>query len=80
MEKLKEYKYIILIGLIVLGIAFYWYALRPSQLKKECDGYAREMVNYDLKVYTGTTQGVYYDWQKENDKYYKSCLREKGLN
>jgi len=29
MQKLKEYKYIILIGIVILGGAFYWYEYRP---------------------------------------------------
>jgi len=36
MEKLKEYKYIILISLIVLGAAFYWFEYRPSHIKHVC--------------------------------------------
>jgi len=36
MEKLKAYKYIILITLIVLGFAFYWYEFRPYMVKKNC--------------------------------------------
>lgn len=38
MEKLKQYKYIILIVLIVLVTAFYWFELRPSQIVKKCSG------------------------------------------
>lgn len=36
MEKLKQYKYIILILLIILGFAFYWYSWKPNQIKKKC--------------------------------------------
>ena len=36
MEKLKEYKYIILITLVVLGFAFYWFQFRPTSIRKEC--------------------------------------------
>lgn len=50
MEKIKEYKYIILILLAVLGLAFYWYEYRPSQIKKECYEVAKQQakVNYLL--------------------------------
>ncbi len=36
MEKTKQYKYTILIFLITLGAAFYWYELRPYLVKKDC--------------------------------------------
>lgn len=36
MEKIKEYKGIIILILIVLVGAFYWYSYRPEQIKKVC--------------------------------------------
>ncbi len=36
MKKIKQYRYIILIGIIILGLAFYWYEWKPTQIKKEC--------------------------------------------
>jgi len=36
MEKLKEYRYIVLIALIILGFAFYWYEYRPTKIKERC--------------------------------------------
>lgn len=36
MEKLKQYRYIILIALAILGLAFYWYEWRPIQIRKSC--------------------------------------------
>jgi uncharacterized membrane protein len=36
MQKLKEYKYIILIVLLILGFSFYWYAWRPRQIRNNC--------------------------------------------
>ncbi|OGI72529.1 hypothetical protein A3J61_00990 [Candidatus Nomurabacteria bacterium RIFCSPHIGHO2_02_FULL_38_15] len=35
MNKLKENKYIILIGLLTLGFVFYWFQLRPAQIIKK---------------------------------------------
>jgi hypothetical protein len=46
MEKLKEYKYIILILFFILGFAFYWYEWRPTQIKKKCFDVA-VMGNFD---------------------------------
>ncbi len=36
MENIKKYKLIILITLVFLGGCFYWFELRPIQIKKEC--------------------------------------------
>ncbi len=36
MEKLKQYKYIIFIILIILGFSFYWFQVRPSNIKSDC--------------------------------------------
>ncbi|KKU81028.1 MAG: hypothetical protein UY07_C0027G0009 [Parcubacteria group bacterium GW2011_GWA1_47_8] len=36
MEKIKEYKGIIILILVVLGGAFYWYEWRPTQIRKDC--------------------------------------------
>jgi hypothetical protein len=36
MEKLKQYKYIIILVLVILGLAFYWFQLRPALTRKEC--------------------------------------------
>ena len=36
MGRIKEHKFIILIALIILGFAFYWYSYRPTQIVKLC--------------------------------------------
>ncbi|HBA45662.1 hypothetical protein A2W67_01100 [Candidatus Nomurabacteria bacterium RIFCSPLOWO2_02_40_28] len=36
MEKIRLYKYIVLIMLVFLGFIFYWYSYRPTQIRKEC--------------------------------------------
>ncbi len=36
MEKIQEYKYIIILGLTSLILGFYWFQLRPSLIKKNC--------------------------------------------
>ena len=40
MEKLKQYKYIILVILIILGVAFSWFEYRPQRAIKYCYGFA----------------------------------------
>ncbi len=51
MEKMKEiliklnaWKFIILI-IIIIGGSFYWYELRPVQIKKNCADTARVQIN-----------------------------------
>lgn len=36
MEKIKQYKVIIIIGLVIIGFGFYWFQIRPSQIRIEC--------------------------------------------
>ncbi len=36
MEKLKEYKLIIILVLVVLTVAFYWYEWRPANIRAKC--------------------------------------------
>lgn len=68
MDKIKEYKYIILIILLILGFAFYWFELRPTQIRKEC---------------FESTRGnplLEYEGKEELQKsYYLDCLMGKGL-
>lgn len=36
MNWLKENKLIVILLIIILGFAFYWYEWRPAQIRKEC--------------------------------------------
>ena len=63
MQKLKEYKYIILIALLVLGFAFYWYSWRPSQIIKKCTN-SKNLMGYSIMT---------------PELLYKNCLRVNGL-
>ncbi len=73
MEKIEEYKFIIVLAPIVLVVAFYWYEWRPSQIKKECYKVAEVKANVNAFLLHE------YDVKKESDYYYKNCLIEKGL-
>lgn len=67
MEKLKEYKYIILILLLVLGGCFYWFQLRPTLVKKEC-------------YKSSQTQIGKFSWNTQTNEYiYNECLLRYGL-
>lgn len=80
MEKIKEYKYIILIILVILGFIFYWFQLRPLQIRKGC------IKNYPdaFRVPTNDDNGRLSsigNWIGDTDKTgYQKCLRENGLN
>lgn len=66
MEKIKQYKYIILITLMVLVFGFYWFEWRPAHIRRECS----------------KTKNLFDSYLKETaqfDNNYKNCLRENGL-
>lgn len=87
MEKLKEYKYIIIIMLLILGLGFYWYELRPGQIKKECEGIATEDARKSLKTKVELGADELYKVAAEKDlflkddykSYYEHCLSRNGL-
>jgi len=63
MEKIKQYKYIILIVLIILAGAFYWFQLRPTMIRKECS-----------KLLTG-----FGSIGLSGERNYNNCLLQNGL-
>lgn len=71
MEKIKEYKGIIIIVLIIISGAFYWYSYRPYQARKECNG------ETFLRNNNGSINSS--DWLDMQEKLYQDCLRYKGL-
>ena len=78
MEKLKQYKYIIGI-VIVLVAGFYWYDIRPSNIRKECNNSAFiESMKYtpfnDVNVDEISARMTL------KDKLYKDCLRYSGIS
>lgn len=36
MEKNKQFRCLILLGLLIFGFVFYWYEYRPSKIRKDC--------------------------------------------
>jgi len=57
---------VIILTLVLIGGAFYWWQVRPSQIRKEC---AKK---------NSTNNGLIKDIEK-NLKKYEGCLHEKGL-
>lgn len=68
MEKLKEYKYLILILLIILGFSFYWFEWRPYRISKNCSNTPASMLQTG---YFKSENNLTYD--------YFSCLHEAGV-
>jgi uncharacterized protein YpmB len=83
MEKLKEiliklndWKKAILIVLIIfiVGIAFYWFEIRPSRIYSNCNNEAKNKVAGATGLETAGEFKDYYDL------FYWACLRNKGIN
>ncbi|MFA6257740.1 MAG: hypothetical protein WC671_01870 [Candidatus Paceibacterota bacterium] len=77
MKKLNEYKYIILIVLIILGFSFYWYSYKPQQIRKGCDSQAFFDAGKTLGIDESLNES---QWQDRKEKLYKDCLRYEGLD
>lgn len=71
MKKIKQYKYIILIMIIIvmLGYAFYWSEIRPVLVKKTCF----EEASYE------SGERVAYKGYKYYEERYEICLRKNGM-
>ncbi|MDO8604820.1 MAG: hypothetical protein Q7K40_05525 [bacterium] len=81
MEKIKEYRGIIIIALIILAFSFYWFETRPSLIKKDCYNEAKESAvekakKEDLKNGLAAEGGF---MEGDYNSYYKWCLQSKGL-
>ncbi len=76
MDIIKKYKELFIIGLIILGLAFYWYEYRPSQIKKECFNKA---IDFRIEVKDKIDSISSEDLNKSYDFIYKNCLRQRGL-
>lgn len=61
----------VILGVVVLGSAFYWYEYRPNQIIKKC---SPELSRTEL-----TNDGSIFGKQTLTDKYYIACLKRNGL-
>ena len=75
MQKLKEYKEIIIIVLVLIVGAFYWFQLRPTNIRKEC--YKDTYIDATDKISELDKKYGIYDERNERD--YEKCLKSKGL-
>ncbi len=60
--------------LLILGVAFYWYELRPAQAKKAC---VKKAGDFYAEARKGG--GTFDELYKSHDFIYKNCLRQKGI-
>jgi len=72
MEKIKQYKYIILIVFAFLSFVFYWYEWRPLKIKEKCSAEAR----FDKRA---TLEPDDNKRQEFINNYYADCLMRFGL-
>ena len=80
MEKIKEYKYVILIVLLIIGYAFYWLQIRPELTRKECAGVAIDRINAfnEGKGYVPINERADRN-DTDFNRYFERCILEKGL-
>lgn len=68
--------------IVGMGLAFYWYEYRPSQIRATCETQSAEQAAEFLRQLMGKQppkglEGLYSQANKE--AYYLSCVREHGL-
>lgn len=68
MEKLKQYSAFIVLVLLVLGLAFWWYEWRPSRLIRACQLWSIDRA----QSISGDREDALYFFEK--------CLRENGID
>jgi len=44
MSTIKKHKNLVILALVIIGLAFYWYEWRPVQIKKECWAKTKEAI------------------------------------
>ena len=66
--------WLIVIGILLLIVGFYWFHRRPANIIKYCHKHAEE----NAKIWSRTTGDD--DVANIYDRSYEKCLHEKGLN
>jgi len=82
MEKIKEYKGILIIILILIIGTFYWFQLRPNSIRKGCWNEIEKIKNGEIKKegFNSEQYRINEGIQNSIDKYYENCLRKRGLD
>lgn len=72
----KQHKYLAIGGLLVLAFLFYWFQVRPSNIRSDCHEQAtKAAIQKNNKDYNKT--GTTYDIDVYNN-YFKLCLNKYG--
>ena len=79
----KEYVKYIILAITLVGL-FYWFQIRPSNIRKECHEYV--LMNGLYETSNEERDELGRDWQKINKEeeirtalHYQKCLGEHGL-
>lgn len=73
-EKIKKYWWIVII-ILITGGAFYWFELRPAEIRKECIRLVSSQGRFNPEKFVTEYSGkTYFDKVA-----YKKCLIERGL-
>jgi len=85
MSKLKQYRSIILLVVIILGGLFYWYEWRPVEVRKACSQKSQDEAIKSLKTRSEFSDKYEKAAEKglmskdDADFYYRRCLNKYGL-
>lgn len=73
----KKVSVFVLLVVFALGL-FYWYEIRPLQIRKHCYEAAVEAAIGEYNRDTGEDQDQLF-YPEDKDKYYKQCLSVNGM-
>lgn len=74
-EKIKIILPIFILILIIVGLAFYWYELRPNEIRKECFKTKQETIEVYSFLRSVSDEKV----EEYSEISYQNCLRQHGL-
>ncbi|MEI7425667.1 MAG: hypothetical protein WCK16_01915 [Candidatus Moraniibacteriota bacterium] len=74
-----------LVGLVLISFSFYWFIVRPENIRKECFVEAKNEAENMLRVETNLEINGYYsftkgDYEKIKNKTYNECLLKNGMS
>lgn len=73
---------IVLVVILLIGGAFYWFQFRPTKIRKECWAWVEKVKNSEIEnngKYVPGQVAARYGAQEVIDNLYNNCLRERGL-
>lgn len=85
-SRIMKTKYIFALTIMLVVGGFYWFQLRPANIKKECWSRVEKMQSSGSGGRLSGSESSILEYrriirgdQESVDDYYKNCLREKGL-